>query len=70
MIIAINGRKSSYIPCIAWEKEANIVESLKVGDSIIIRGRMQSRNYKKRLEDGTVEKRTTYELSVMGIHKN
>lgn len=37
------------------------------GDKIQINGRLQSREYEKQLEDGTVEQRTAYEVSVSAI---
>ncbi len=69
MIIAINGRRTSYIPCIAWEKEINTVQSLKIGSFVRIKARMQSRNYKKMVDNDNIEVKTTYELSIMGIDK-
>ncbi|MBR4889943.1 MAG: single-stranded DNA-binding protein [Clostridia bacterium] len=56
--------KSDYIPCIAWGRNAKFVNTLPVGTNIRIWGRMQSREYQKRIsEDETVTK-TAYEVSV------
>ena len=58
-----NSKKSDYIPCIAWGRNANFGASLGVGDELEISGRMQSREYSKELEDGTVQERVAYEIS-------
>ncbi len=59
--------KSDYIPCIAWGRNARFVSTLDVGSKLTLRGRLQSRNYKKTLPDGSCELRIAYELSVMSI---
>lgn len=66
VLLAVNRgyNKSDYIPCIAWGRNARFVKNIKVGQNIIISGRIQSRNYNKKLPDGTTEVRTAYELSV------
>jgi len=66
LLIAVNRayNKSDYIPCIAWGRNARYSSSLKVGDNIRIWGRIQSREYQKRIsEDETITK-TAYEISV------
>lgn len=71
IILAVNriyGR-SDYIPCIAWSRNARFVSSLPVGQRIIVDGRIQSRNYRKKddnAEEGFVEK-TVYEVSVNSL---
>lgn len=55
--------KADYIPCIVWGRNARYVESLEVGECIRLCGRIQSREYTKRIGD-TEEKRTAYEVSV------
>lgn len=52
------------IPCIAWEENANDISLLKPGDKLKVRGRLQSREYVKKFENGEVEVRTAYEFSV------
>lgn len=66
MMLAVNRmyNKSDYIPCIAWGRNALYSSSLDVGDKIAIRGRLQSREYKKREEDGSVTVKTAFEVSV------
>lgn len=69
LFIAVNRshQKSDYIPCIAWGRNARFVGNLKVGDHISLDGRIQSREYQKKLESGEVETRTAYEVSVFKI---
>lgn len=71
VLVAVNRayNKSDYIPCIAWGRNAKFVNTLSVGTNIKIWGRMQSRNYQKRIsEDETVTK-TAYEVSVSKLEK-
>lgn len=55
--------KSDYIPCIAWGRNARFAESLGVGTRIKVDGRIQSREYQKRISDDEYETRTAYEVS-------
>ena len=66
MLIAVNRayNKSDYIPAIAWGRNARYAGNFSVGERVRIMGRIQSRIYQKQLEDGTVEERTAYEVSV------
>lgn len=66
MLIAVNRsyNKSDYIPCIAWGRNAKYAESLKIGDNVIIKGRIQSREYQKKVSETEVENKTAYEVSV------
>lgn len=66
MLVAVNRtyNKSDYIPVIAWGRNARYCRNLKVGDNIIIRGRIQSRDYQKHLSDDEVVTRTAYEISI------
>ncbi len=66
MLVAVNRayNKSDYIPVIAWGRNARYAGNFQVGDRIVINGRIQSRIYQKQLDDGTVEERTAYEVSV------
>ncbi|HOS70798.1 MAG TPA: single-stranded DNA-binding protein, partial [Bacillota bacterium] len=56
--------KSDYIPCIAWGRNARYSENLKVGDRIRIWGRIQSRDYQKKVSEDEVITRTAYEVSI------
>lgn len=66
VLVAVNRayNKSDYIPCIAWGRNARFVKSLSVGDRIAISGRIQSREYQKRLSDTDTKTMVAYEVSV------
>ena len=68
LLVAVNRsyRKTDYIPCIAWGRNARFCKSLEVGQFLRITGRLQSRNYIKQDGDMTVEK-TAYEMSIASI---
>ena len=59
--------KSDYIPCIAWGRNARFCENIAVGTEVKIVGRVQSRTYEKKYEDGTVETKVAYEVSVSSL---
>lgn len=67
-LIAVNRpfRKTDYLPCVCWGRNARYAQTLSVGSRILLWGRIQSRNYRKRIEEGdsisTIE-RTAYEIS-------
>lgn len=69
ILLAVNRsyNKSDYIPCIAWGRNAKFCENVPVGAEIRVIGRVQSREYEKKHEDGTVEKRIAYEVSVSSL---
>ncbi|HIT77235.1 MAG TPA: single-stranded DNA-binding protein [Candidatus Limihabitans stercoravium] len=69
VLLAVNRQynKSDYIPCIAWGRNARFVRSLPVGEHIRIIGRIQSRQYQKKLDDDVVVTRTAYEVSINKI---
>ena len=69
LLIAVNRPygKSDYIPCIAWGRNARFCENMEVGTAVKIIGRVQSRTYEKKFEDGTVETRIAYEVSVASL---
>ena len=66
ILLAVNRayNKSDYIPSIAWGRNARFCQNLEVGTEVKIVGRIQSRNYEKKYEDGTVVKKVAYEVSV------
>lgn len=69
LLIAVNRAydKSDYIPCIAWGRNARFVKEMAVGQKLSLSGRIQSREYTKKLPDGSSEIRVAYELSVNKI---
>ena len=66
LLLAVNRPygKSDYIPCICWGRNARFASGFQVGSHIEIWGRIQSREYTKKLDEDTVERRTAYEVSV------
>ena len=66
LLIAVNRPygKSDYIPCIAWGRNARFASSFEVGKRIQIWGRVQSRDYVKKINETDTEKHTAYEVSV------
>ena len=71
MMVAVNRmyNKSDYIPCIAWGRNANFADNLVVGTKVLLEGRIQSREYKKKLDDGTVEMRKAFEISILKLEE-
>lgn len=69
VLLAVNRPygKSDYIPCICWGRNARYANSFKVGERCAVWGRIQSREYLKKYEDGTCEIKTAYEVSVNKI---
>ncbi len=66
LLVAVNRayNKSDYIPCIAWGRNARFVQNLKVGDRVALSGRIQSREYQKKLSETESVTMTAYEVSV------
>jgi len=66
ILIAVNRPygKSDYIPCIAWGRNARYAASLEVGAHMLVWGRVQSREYTKKVSEEDLEKRIAYEVSV------
>ena len=66
LLLAVNRPygKSDYIPCICWGRNARFAASFEVGEHVQVIGRIQSREYIKKLSETEAEKRTAYEVSV------
>ena len=69
ILLAVNRayNKSDYIPCIAWGRNARFCENIAVGTEVKIVGRVQSRSYEKKYDDGRVETKVAYEVSVASL---
>lgn len=69
LLIAVNRAydKSDYIPCIVWGRNARYASSLKVGQRVKLKGRIQSRKYVKKIGEEENETRVAYELSASQI---
>lgn len=59
--------KSDYIPCIAWGRSAERLSDLKIGTKINLLGRLQSREYSKKISETEFEERIAYELSTFSF---
>ncbi len=66
VLLAVNRPygKSDYIPCICWGRNARFADSFSVGGRVQIWGRIQSREYQKKLSETEIETRIAYEVSV------
>lgn len=71
LLIAVNRpyHKSDYIPAIAWGERAQATCRLRVGERVVLTGRMQSREYIKRIPGEPDQVRTAYEVSVSRIRR-
>lgn len=71
MLLAVNRsyNKSDYIPTIAWGRNSRFCKTLNVGDNIRIWGRLQSREYQKKLSEEEVIKKTAYEVSISKMER-
>ena len=69
LLLAVNRayNKSDYIPTIAWGRNARFCQNLEVGAQVKIIGRVQSRQYEKKYEDGTSEMKVAYEVSICSL---
>lgn len=66
ILVAVNRsyKKSDYIPCILWGRNAKYCETLSVGAMVKLSGRIQAREYEKRLPDGSSRPMVAYEVSI------
>ena len=69
MLLAVNRayNKSDYIPCITWGRNARFCSKMEVGTEVRVTGRIQSRTYEKKYEDGTSESKVAYEVSISNL---
>jgi len=70
ILVAVNRtyNKSDYIPCIIWGRNARYTSNFEVSTKIKVMGRIQSRVYQKKTENG-LEEKTAYEISISRIEK-
>ena len=61
--------RADYIPLITWSRNAQRMSKLDVGEKVNVSGRLQSRIYKKIIENGLEELKTAYEVSVVSFFK-
>lgn len=69
LLVAVNRtyNKSDYIPCISWGRNAKYASTLVVGEKLTIIGRIQSREYQKKISENEFVTKTAYEVSVSKI---
>ena len=69
LLLAVNRPygKSDYIPCICWGRNARFASGFEVGEHVQVCGRIQSREYIKRITENETQKRIAYEVSVSKI---
>ena len=66
LLIAVNRSygKSDYIPCICWGRNAIFASGFDIGTRLRVWGRIQSREYIKKISETEYETRTAYEVSI------
>lgn len=66
VLLAVNRsyKKSDYIPCILWGRNAKFCENIEIGTLVKLSGRIQARQYEKKYENGTSKEMIAYEVSV------
>lgn len=71
VLLAVNRayNKSDYIPTIAWGRNSRFCQTLEVGDNIKVWGRLQSREYQKKVSEDEVVKKIAYEVSISKMEK-
>ncbi|MCL2321123.1 MAG: single-stranded DNA-binding protein [Oscillospiraceae bacterium] len=71
MLVAVNRsyNKSDYIPTIAWGRNSRFCQTLKIGDNIRVWGRLQSREYQKKVSESEFINKVAYEVSISKMEK-
>lgn len=71
ILVAVNRPygKSDYIPCIAWGRNARFSSEFQIGTHVEIWGRIQSREYTKKISDTEFEERVAYEVSISKMNE-
>lgn len=70
--VTVNNRltgKVCYIPCVSWDRNAETVKNWNAGDTVELCGKIRSRDYIKATEEGDVEEKRAYEISVDTIKR-
>ena len=71
LLLAVNRmyNKSDYIPCITWGRNARYAKNIQVGDRLKVWGRIQSRRYEKKMQNGEIVEKVAYEVSISKLNK-
>lgn len=69
ILLAVNRsyNKSDYLPCIAWGRNARFIKNFSIGDKITVCGRIQSREYQKKISESEIVTKVAYEVSLSKI---
>lgn len=72
VLLAVNRayNKSDYIPTIAWGRNSRFCKTLEVGDNIKVWGRLQSREYQKKISETETVKKIAYEVSISKMERS
>ncbi|MBO5143766.1 MAG: single-stranded DNA-binding protein [Clostridia bacterium] len=69
MLCCKNKGVKSYIPIVGWDDLARRLSIYKLGDKLLLRARIQSRIFYKKLSDGSFEQREVYEIVANKLKK-
>ncbi len=69
VLLAVNRayNKSDYLPCIAWGRNARFIKNAQVGQKVFLSGRIQSREYQKKISEEENLTKTAYEISISKV---
>ena len=69
VLLAVNRayNKSDYLPCIAWGRNARFIKNIPIGKKVSVIGRIQSREYQKKVGQEESLTKTAYEISISKI---
>lgn len=69
ILLAVNRPygKSDYLPCLLWGRNAKFASGFEVGEHVKVTGRIQSREYTKKISETESELRVAYEVSVSKV---
>lgn len=72
LLLAVNRayNKSDYLPCIAWGRNARFIKNANVGQKVFVSGRIQSREYQKKIDEEQSLTKTAYEISINRVSLN
>ena len=69
LLLAVNRPygKSDYIPCICWGRNARFASAFEVGEHVQVMGRIQSREYMKKLDEEQFDQVFVYDNQMHGL---
>lgn len=66
--VKIDKFKHASVPCVCWGHNSKLTANLPIDTVLEVEGRLQSREYLKRFQDGSEEIRIAYEVSISKIN--